>query len=59
MAPLPLLVAYLVVFMRLTGKHIPGIAHMLICERDKLLVLLEWKQNNQVAEKPCIDFYLV
>lgn len=25
---------------------------MLICEGDKPLVLLDWKQNKQVAENP-------
>lgn len=55
-APLPLLLAYLVVFTSLTGKHIWGISHMLICEGDKPLVLLEWKQNKQLAD--CVDFDL-
>lgn len=53
-ASLPLLLAYLVVFMSLTGKHIRGISHMLIFEEDKPLVLLEWKQNKQVAENPAL-----
>lgn len=53
-APLPSLLAFLVVFMSLTGTHIPGISHMLICEGDKLPVLLEWKQNKQVAGNPAL-----
>ena len=53
-ALLPLLPAYLVVFMSLTGRHIWGISHMLICEGDKPLVLLEWRQRKQVAEKPAL-----
>ena len=53
-ALLPLLPAYLVVFMSLTGRHIWGISHMLICEGDKPLVLLEWRQKKQVAEKPAL-----
>lgn len=56
-ALLPSLLACLVVFMSLTGKHIPGISHMLICERDKLPVLLEWKQNKQVAGNPALIFF--
>lgn len=27
---------------------------MLICEEDKPLVLLDWKQNKQVAENPAL-----
>lgn len=55
-ALLPWLLAYLVVLMSLTGKHIWSISHILICEGDQPLVLLNWKQTGD--RKLCIDFYL-